>query len=75
MIQLLYNSIGSGWTSVLLTGMCIAAFPLYWVIAHYGPKWRATRRAKKEARLERKKRKEEARGIEGPGNKERSQGA
>ena len=72
MIQLLYKSIGSGWTSVLLTGMCIAALPLYWVIAHYGPKWRATRRAKKEVRLERQKRKGDVKGIEETRNKQRS---
>jgi len=63
-IQLLYNAIGSGWTSVLLTGMCVAASPLYWVIAHYGPTWRAARREKKERRMERKKEKKEARAID-----------
>lgn len=65
-IQLLYNAIGAGWTSVLLTGMCIAASPLFWVIARYGPKWRAARREKKEARKARKTAKEEARRATGP---------
>jgi len=51
-IQLLYNAIGAGWTMVLLTGLCIAAMPLFWVIAHYGPKWRKDRREKKARRDE-----------------------
>lgn len=53
-IQLLYNAIGAGWTSVLLSALCIAASPLFLVIAKWGPKWREGRRRKRVEKDERR---------------------
>ncbi|KAI0735015.1 MFS general substrate transporter [Earliella scabrosa] len=48
-IDIMLNRLGSGWTYVLLTGICIVFSPSYWVLLHYGPVWRAKRRAKRQA--------------------------
>nr|GAT47577.1 predicted protein [Mycena chlorophos] len=47
-IQLIIDAIGVGWTYVLLSGLCIVASPLIWIVMFIGPKWRARRRRKAE---------------------------
>lgn len=54
-IQLLYSAIGAGWTAVLLSGLCVAAIPLFFVIHRWGPKWREVRKTRAQAKAERKR--------------------
>ncbi|KAI0756845.1 MFS general substrate transporter [Daedaleopsis nitida] len=46
LIDIIINRLGTGWTYVLLSGICVAFSPSYWILLHYGPRWRARRRAK-----------------------------
>ncbi|KAI0375161.1 MFS general substrate transporter [Pilatotrama ljubarskyi] len=48
-IDLILKALGTGWTYVLLSGICVVFSPIYWILIHYGPKWRAIRRAKRQA--------------------------
>ncbi|KAJ6616625.1 major facilitator superfamily domain-containing protein [Mycena sp. CBHHK59/15] len=43
-IQLILTALGSGWTYVLLAGLCVLASPLIYVVMHIGPSCRARRR-------------------------------
>ncbi|KAI0068155.1 MFS general substrate transporter [Artomyces pyxidatus] len=43
-IDLILNALGTGWTYVLLGGMCIAVSPLIFVLRRWGPVWRERRR-------------------------------
>ncbi|KAM5540996.1 hypothetical protein V8D89_005307 [Ganoderma adspersum] len=45
-IDLILRRLGAGWTYVLLSGICVAFSPTYWILMKYGPRWRAARRAK-----------------------------
>ncbi|OCH87253.1 MFS general substrate transporter, partial [Obba rivulosa] len=45
-INLILNAVGTGWTYVLLSGLCIAVFPIVPFVMLKGPKWRAKRRAR-----------------------------
>ncbi|KAI8981383.1 MFS general substrate transporter [Trametes punicea] len=47
-IDLILKALGTGWTYVLLSGICVVFSPVIWVIIHYGPKWRAKRRARRQ---------------------------
>ncbi|KAI0328529.1 MFS general substrate transporter [Cubamyces sp. BRFM 1775] len=48
-IDLIIKALGTGWTYVLLSGICVVFSPTYWVLMRYGPVWRARRRAKRQA--------------------------
>ncbi|KAI0330910.1 MFS general substrate transporter [Cubamyces sp. BRFM 1775] len=48
-IDLIIKAIGTGWTYVLLTGICILFSPIYFILMRYGPVLRARRRAKRQA--------------------------
>ena len=48
-IDLILKRLGTGWTYVLLSGICVAFSPTYWILIKYGPKWRAQRRARQQA--------------------------
>ena len=48
-IQIILNRLHPGWTYVLITGICIAFFPVQFVLLRYGPVWRAKRRAQRQA--------------------------
>ncbi|KAH9950874.1 major facilitator superfamily domain-containing protein [Amylocystis lapponica] len=48
-IDLILNAIGTGWTYVLLAGICVFFSPLMVVTRYMGPKWRARRRARRAA--------------------------
>ncbi|KAJ7121965.1 major facilitator superfamily domain-containing protein [Mycena crocata] len=50
LIQLILTALGSGWTYVLLAGLCILASPLIYVVMHVGPACRARRILKNENR-------------------------
>ncbi|KAG8855703.1 hypothetical protein FRB96_006747 [Tulasnella sp. 330] len=56
-IQVLYNSLGAGWTFVLLSGLCVLGLPLPWLVIRKAPEWRQNRLE----RTQRKERGEEAR--------------
>ncbi|KAJ6536646.1 major facilitator superfamily domain-containing protein [Mycena sp. CBHHK59/15] len=43
-IQLILTALGSGWTYVLLAGLCVLASPLIYVVMYIGPSCRARRR-------------------------------
>ena len=53
-IDLILKRLGTGWTYVLLSGICVAFSPTYWILIKYGPKWRAQRRARQQAAEARK---------------------
>ncbi|KAM0753668.1 MFS general substrate transporter [Meredithblackwellia eburnea MCA 4105] len=42
-IQIIYGAIGAGWTFVLLSGICIVALPLPFLVMKKGAGWRAQR--------------------------------
>ncbi|KAI1788820.1 major facilitator superfamily domain-containing protein [Ganoderma leucocontextum] len=42
-IDLILKRLGTGWTYVLLSGICVVFSPIYWILMKYGPKWRAAR--------------------------------
>ncbi|CDO75510.1 hypothetical protein BN946_scf184935.g46 [Trametes cinnabarina] len=48
-IDLILKAIGTGWTYVLLCGICVVFSPIIWIVIRYGPKWRAKRRARRQA--------------------------
>ena len=48
-IDLILNALGTGWTYVLLAGMCVAVSPILPLIVYMGPKWRARRRERRAA--------------------------
>ncbi|TBU34756.1 major facilitator superfamily domain-containing protein [Dichomitus squalens] len=48
-IDLILKRLGTGWTYVLLSGICIVFSPTYWILIKYGPRWRAQRRARRQA--------------------------
>ncbi|RPD55888.1 MFS general substrate transporter [Lentinus tigrinus ALCF2SS1-6] len=48
-IDPILKHLGTGWTYVLLSGICIVFSPSYYVLMHYGPKWRVQRRARRQA--------------------------
>ncbi|RPD67367.1 MFS general substrate transporter [Lentinus tigrinus ALCF2SS1-7] len=48
-IDLMLKRLGTGWTYVLLSGLCIVFSPSYYILMHYGPRWRAQRRARRQA--------------------------
>ncbi|EMD41894.1 hypothetical protein CERSUDRAFT_102285 [Gelatoporia subvermispora B] len=45
-INIILNALGTGWTYVLLAGLCVAVFPIIPFVMARGPKWRAQRRAR-----------------------------
>ncbi|KAJ7765089.1 MFS general substrate transporter [Mycena maculata] len=47
-IQLILAALGTGWTYVLLAGMCVVVSPLIYVVIHIGPSNRARRQRKRE---------------------------
>ncbi|OCH87319.1 MFS general substrate transporter [Obba rivulosa] len=47
-IDLILNAIGAGWTYVLLAGPCVLVFPTIFVVMLKGPKWRESRRARRQ---------------------------
>lgn len=49
-IDLILNALGAGWTYVLLAGICLLFSPIMVIMYHYGPRWRARRRARRQAR-------------------------
>ncbi|PCH33996.1 MFS general substrate transporter [Wolfiporia cocos MD-104 SS10] len=49
-VDLVLNAIGTGWTYVLLPGVCVVLSPIILLAYVMGPKWRAKRRAKRQAR-------------------------
>jgi hypothetical protein len=51
-IQLIFTAIGTGWTYVLLAGLCVLASPLIYVVMHIGPRCREKRRRKREAKAQ-----------------------
>ncbi|EIW66819.1 hypothetical protein TREMEDRAFT_13664, partial [Tremella mesenterica DSM 1558] len=53
-VQLINNSVGSGWTFVILSGVCLAGSPLPIIAYKNGPKWR--RRMREKAKEEKEKR-------------------
>ena len=48
-VDLMLKRLGTGWTYVLLSGICIVFSPAYFILMHYGPTWRAKRRARRQA--------------------------
>jgi len=46
----LLNSIGIGWTSVLVSGIWLIMAPVVWIVMKWGPQWREERRLKLEER-------------------------
>lgn len=44
--QIIYQSLGAGWTFVLLSGICVAGLPLVFIVIRYGKKWREWRALK-----------------------------
>ncbi|KAL7285431.1 hypothetical protein ACG7TL_000528 [Trametes sanguinea] len=56
-IDLILKAIGTGWTYVLLCGICVVFSPIMWILIRYGPTWRARRRAKHQAAKAAKERK------------------
>ncbi|KAI0830472.1 MFS general substrate transporter [Trametes gibbosa] len=52
-IDLVIKALGTGWTYVLLSCICVVFSPIYWVLIRYGPVWRAKRRARRLAESER----------------------
>lgn len=56
----MYNTLGAGWTFVLLTGLVVIASPLPIIVIKKGRGWRDKRKEKKEAKNEEKKAKKEA---------------
>ncbi|KAI0652010.1 MFS general substrate transporter [Trametes meyenii] len=48
-IDLILKALGTGWTYVLLSGICVVFSPIYYVLMRYGPVWRAKRRARRQA--------------------------
>ncbi|KAI0068154.1 MFS general substrate transporter [Artomyces pyxidatus] len=43
-IDLILKALGTGWTYVLLGGLCVLVSPLIYVLIHWGPTWRERRR-------------------------------
>ncbi|THH33163.1 hypothetical protein EUX98_g1068 [Antrodiella citrinella] len=48
-INVIINSVGIGWTYVILGALCLAVSPIMFIVMRMGPKWRAARRARKAA--------------------------
>jgi len=48
-INLMLTALGTGWTYVLLSGLCVMVFPIVPLVMSKGPKWRAQRRARRQA--------------------------
>ena len=48
-LDLMIESMGVGWTFVLLSGLCVAVAPLLLVIMFIGPKFRRDRREREAA--------------------------
>ncbi|TCD66496.1 hypothetical protein EIP91_001321 [Steccherinum ochraceum] len=48
-IDVMINSVGIGWTYVILGVLCWVVSPIIFVIMRMGPKWRARRRAREAA--------------------------
>ncbi|KAI0776582.1 MFS general substrate transporter [Trametes elegans] len=44
-IDLILKALGTGWTYVVLAGVCVVCSPACWLVIRYGPAWRAKRRA------------------------------
>ncbi|KAL1951425.1 hypothetical protein VTO73DRAFT_574 [Trametes versicolor] len=53
-IDLIIKAVGTGWTYTILSLICVVFSPIYWVLIRYGPKWRARRRARRQAAEEKK---------------------
>ncbi|KZT02466.1 MFS general substrate transporter [Laetiporus sulphureus 93-53] len=49
-INPILNAMGPGWTYVLLPGICVVLSPIMIFTYHIGPRWRARRRARRQAR-------------------------
>ncbi|KAI0034181.1 MFS general substrate transporter [Vararia minispora EC-137] len=45
-VDFIIQAVGAGWTYVILSGWCVAVFPLLCVELRYGPIWRERRRMK-----------------------------
>ncbi|OWT38522.1 hypothetical protein AYX14_05816 [Cryptococcus neoformans] len=63
-IQSMYNTLGAGWTFVLLTGLVVIASPLPIVVIKKGRGWRDTRKEKRESKKEKKEAKKEKKKAE-----------
>ncbi|KAL6298706.1 MFS general substrate transporter [Sparassis latifolia] len=48
-ISLILKAMGTGWTYVFLAGVCLFFAPMNLVSLYMGPKWRARRRARRQA--------------------------
>ncbi|KAI0778343.1 MFS general substrate transporter [Trametes elegans] len=48
-IDLMLKALGTGWTYVLLSGICVVFSPILWALIRYGPIWRGKRRARRQA--------------------------
>ena len=48
-IEIILNRLGPGWTYVLLAGICVVLSPILLFTYIMGPRWRAKRRAKRQA--------------------------
>ncbi|ODN98058.1 hypothetical protein I350_07700 [Cryptococcus amylolentus CBS 6273] len=53
-VQTMYNTMGAGWTFVLLTGLVIAGSPLPIITVFKGKQWRDKRKEKKELKKAKK---------------------
>lgn len=60
----MYNTLGAGWTFVLLTGLVVIASPLPIVVIKKGRGWRDTRKEKRESKKEKKEAKKEKKKAE-----------
>lgn len=43
----MYNSLGAGWSFVLLSGICVAGMPISFIVIRYGRSWREAREARR----------------------------
>nr|ANC28058.1 major facilitator superfamily [Polyporus umbellatus] len=48
-IDIVLERLSAGWTYVLLSGICVVFSPIIWILVQWGPKWRAKRRARRQA--------------------------
>ena len=63
-IQLIINSIGIGWTYVLLSGVILSTLPLVYIAMLIGPRYRVRRQRLRQLEQEAAQREEDAHGDE-----------
>lgn len=42
-VHVIYSKVGAGWTTVILSGICLAGLLLFWLVITRGSRWRAKR--------------------------------